>query len=62
MYETRDSIADICGDRTPYFGEWKERIDEYIVAEPDRWVQSACGVGKIPVWQSMTFASATFCQ
>jgi len=42
MYETRDSIADIWGDRTPYFGEWRERIDERIIDEPDRWVQSAC--------------------
>ena len=42
MYETRDSIADIWGERTPYFGEWPVRIDERTIAEPDQWVQSAC--------------------
>lgn len=42
MKQTRDSIADIWGKRTPYFGDWPVRVDEYIVEEPDRWVQSAC--------------------
>ena len=28
MYQTRDSIADIWGDRTPHYDDWPERIDE----------------------------------
>jgi len=40
--QTRDSIADIWGERTPHFGEWKVRTDERTLAEPERWVQSAC--------------------
>jgi ferredoxin-nitrate reductase len=42
MYETRDSIADIWGKRTPYYGDWKERIDERTLEQPEQWVQSAC--------------------
>ena len=42
MPETRDSITDIWGDRTPYSGEWSERVDKQTIAEPDEWVQSAC--------------------
>ena len=42
MYETRDSIADTWGDRTPYYGDWQERIDERTIAQPEQWVQSAC--------------------
>ncbi len=42
MYETRDSIADVWGDRTPYYGDWQERIDERTIAQPEQWVQSAC--------------------
>ena len=42
MGETRDSIADIWGERTPYAGEWPARIDERTTSRPDRWVQSAC--------------------
>jgi len=42
MKETRDSIADIWGERQPYFGEWSVRIDERISEEPDKWVHSAC--------------------
>ncbi len=37
-----DRIADVWGARTPYAGEWPERVDERLVDEPDRWVQSAC--------------------
>jgi ferredoxin-nitrate reductase len=40
--ETRDSIKDIWGERTPYFKEWPTRVDEAVEQEPDRWVQSAC--------------------
>lgn len=42
MRETRDSIANIWGDRTPYRDEWPERVDEAVTDEPERWVQSAC--------------------
>ncbi len=40
--QTRDSIANIWGDRTPHRGKWKVRVDQRTLAEPDRWVQSAC--------------------
>lgn len=40
--QTRDAAVDIWGPRTPSAGGWSERIDEHLVAEPDRWVQSAC--------------------
>ena len=42
MYQTRDSIADIWGDRTPHYDNWPERIDERTIDTPERWVQSAC--------------------
>ena len=42
MHETRDSIADIWGERTPYAGEWPVRVDERTVEEPEQWIQSAC--------------------
>ena len=42
MGETRDSIADIWGARTPFEGAWPERVDERTIEEPERWVQSAC--------------------
>src|SRR3954462_6494992 len=42
MSMTRDSIEDIWGIRTPYHGDWPERVDERAVEEPERWVQSAC--------------------
>ncbi len=44
MIRTRDSIRDIWGERAPYEGQgrWPERIDEYAIDEPDRWVQSCC--------------------
>jgi ferredoxin-nitrate reductase len=42
--ETRNSIEDIWGPRTPYEGEgnWPQRIDEHLDEEPQHWVQSAC--------------------
>jgi anaerobic selenocysteine-containing dehydrogenase len=42
--ESRDSIADIWGERTPYLGEdnWPVRVDQRTLEEPERWVQSAC--------------------
>ncbi|MGE5313184.1 MAG: molybdopterin oxidoreductase family protein [Acidobacteriota bacterium] len=42
MHETRNSIEDIWGERTPYDGEWPSRYDERVMEEPERWVQSAC--------------------
>jgi ferredoxin-nitrate reductase len=39
---TRDSIEDIWGERTPYKHEWPTRVDERVMEEPDKWVQSAC--------------------
>lgn len=42
MQETRDSISDIWGERTPYVGDWPVRVDERTLAAPERWVQSAC--------------------
>ncbi|AMR78510.1 molybdopterin oxidoreductase family protein [Cupriavidus nantongensis] len=42
--ETRDSVAQVWGERTPFAGEgqWPVRVDQRIVDEPDHWVQSAC--------------------
>ena len=40
--ETRDSIGDVWGARTPYFGRWSARVDERTVEAPERWVQSVC--------------------
>ncbi|TFW09768.1 nitrate reductase [Oxalobacteraceae bacterium OM1] len=44
MKETRDSIADIWGERTPFHGQdqWPVRVDQRVSEEPERWVQSAC--------------------
>ena len=42
MYKTRESITDVWGERTPYVGDWPERVDQYTVEEPETWVQSAC--------------------
>jgi ferredoxin-nitrate reductase len=42
MRETRNSISDVWGSRTPYTGEWPERVDERTLDEPERWVQAAC--------------------
>lgn len=44
MPESRDSIRDVYGPRTPYYGEgaWPVRVDERVVETPDRWVQSCC--------------------
>ena len=42
MSETRDSIKDIWGERTPYFEQWPARTDERSVAEPTKWIPSAC--------------------
>jgi hypothetical protein len=43
MGETRDSIADVWGERTPHLHNmWSVRGDERTLEEPERWVQSAC--------------------
>jgi hypothetical protein len=41
-YESRDSIKDIWGARTPFKHEWPTRCDMHIVETPDKWIQSAC--------------------
>ncbi|KAL6230647.1 hypothetical protein BDW75DRAFT_244609 [Aspergillus navahoensis] len=40
--ESRDSIKDIWGERTPYKHQWPTRCDSHLVDTPDKWVQSAC--------------------
>ena len=40
--ESRDSIADVWGSRTPPDGIWPERADIRVLEEPERWVQSVC--------------------
>lgn len=42
MSSSRDSIKDIWGKRSPYFGTWSERVDERTSDVADSWVQSAC--------------------
>lgn len=44
LRQSRDSIREVWGKRTGYVGEgeWPERVDEALIEEPDRWVQSAC--------------------
>jgi predicted molibdopterin-dependent oxidoreductase YjgC len=39
-----DRILDVWGDRTPYASgtEWPERVDTFVLQDPERWVQSAC--------------------
>lgn len=40
--QSRDSIKDIWGKRTPYKHEWPVRVDEALDEEPEKWVTSAC--------------------
>src|SRR5947209_17599678 len=44
MPQSRNSVQDVWGDRTPFVGaeQWPERVDHRVTEEPDRWVQSAC--------------------
>jgi anaerobic selenocysteine-containing dehydrogenase len=44
QFATRDSVADIWGRPTPYYGEgqWPVRVDERVIEAPERWVQSTC--------------------
>jgi len=40
LRQTRDSIRDVWGERTPFRGErqWPVRVDEFLSEEPERWV------------------------
>jgi ferredoxin-nitrate reductase len=40
--QSRDSIQDIWGERTPHSGDWPVRVDQRMIDEPERWVQSTC--------------------
>src|SRR5207248_1899291 len=42
LTQTRDSITDVWGPRTPYAGDWPARVDERLEEQPDQWVQSCC--------------------
>jgi anaerobic selenocysteine-containing dehydrogenase len=43
MRETRDSINDVWGARTPHLRNvWPARVDERTLEDPDRWLQSCC--------------------
>jgi ferredoxin-nitrate reductase len=46
MPESRNSIQDIWGERTPFRGQhkWPERVDYQLIEQPERWVQSAYGL------------------
>jgi ferredoxin-nitrate reductase len=39
-----DRTSDVWGERTPIGAgaEWPVRVDEHVVEQPERWVQSAC--------------------
>ena len=40
--ETRDSIDDIWGPRTPHHGDWPVRVDQRTTETPQQWVPSVC--------------------
>src|SRR5512142_3119290 len=42
MQQSRDSINDVWGPRTPYVDDWPVRVDERIIDTCDHWVQSTC--------------------
>ncbi|MGB9977781.1 molybdopterin oxidoreductase family protein [Methanobacterium sp.] len=42
MRQTRNSVEDVWGERTPYKEYWPIRKDERVLEEPEEWVQSAC--------------------
>ena len=42
MQESRDSVADVWGERKPFEGDWPVRVDERTTEKPERWVPSAC--------------------
>src|SRR4051794_5764944 len=41
-HQSRNSIKDVWGKRTPYEAEWPMRVDQRVAGEPDHWVQSCC--------------------
>ena len=43
-FRSRDSIADIWGERTPYTGEWPARQDLHTTDDPERWVPGVCAL------------------
>lgn len=51
---TRDSIENIWGERTPYKHEWPTTVDEKVLEELDKWVQSACFLCKYDGLQRST--------
>ena len=42
MAQTRNSVTDIWGARTPYHHDWPVRVDEQPSDTPESWAQSAC--------------------
>jgi anaerobic selenocysteine-containing dehydrogenase len=42
MTNSRDRINDVWGDRTPYYEDWEERVDERSTKPVESWIQSAC--------------------
>jgi anaerobic selenocysteine-containing dehydrogenase len=40
--ETRDSIAEIWGARSPHYSQWPVRVDSRLDKTPTSWVQSTC--------------------
>ncbi|KAK2738987.1 hypothetical protein FQN55_009643 [Onygenales sp. PD_40] len=42
VYQSRDPVKNIWGERTPYKHEWPTRCDSHTIETPDKWVQSAC--------------------
>src|SRR5215203_5111098 len=44
MPESRESIQDVWGRRTPYrgAGKWPLRVDQHVTEWPDDWFQSCC--------------------
>src|SRR4051812_46044146 len=40
--QSRQSVSDIWGPRTPHFQKWPARIDQNTKDDPERWVQSTC--------------------
>ena len=50
--QTRNSVVDVWGERTPYAHEpWPQRIDVHTAEVPERWVQSEWSVASITVYR-----------
>ena len=54
MRESRDSIQDIWGPRTPHWGDWPARVDERVLEEPDQ----LGAVGLRPLLQRLRAATS----